>query len=93
MEPGTEVAPKMRRWLTAWLAYREERGIVTIRNNEQHMRLYILPAVDGRHVADWTPADMRALVADLDARISGGTMGAKSAANVWATAKAAARAA
>jgi integrase len=78
-------AEEANAWIAAWLAERERRGIVDA-SAEQHWRLHIGPALRFKHPRDWTAADLRAFVGELDAVVQGKRLKWKSAANVWGTA-------
>ena len=72
-------------WFDAWITARQARGITSTRDNDSHYRHHIRPVLT-KHVRDWTPADLRALVASLDEKIASGLLTHKSAGNIWGTA-------
>ncbi|MCE7893969.1 MAG: hypothetical protein DYH12_30445 [Sorangiineae bacterium PRO1] len=71
-------------WVAAWLSDRERRGLV--RSVASNIELYIAPATANRHLREWTPEDLRALVRLLDAKVQGGEISWKTATNIWGTA-------
>ncbi len=58
-----------------------------------HFEKYVLPVLGHKHIDQWEAADMRRLVNHLDELATGGALSPKTAMNVWASVKAACRAA
>ncbi|MCE7894796.1 MAG: hypothetical protein DYH12_34680 [Sorangiineae bacterium PRO1] len=71
-------------WVAAWLSDRERRGIV--RSVASNIEGYISPATGNKHVSDWTPGDLRALVRLLDTKVQTAEISWKTATNIWGTA-------
>jgi len=72
-------------WFDAWEASRNRKGLTSTKDNRGHYTHHIRPALGGKHVRDWTQADMRMLVNALDAKVQSGALAWKSATNVWMT--------
>lgn len=84
-----DVAPSSEEsdaWFNAWEASRKAKGLSSTRDNRSHWEHHIKPFLTGKHVRDWTAADMRALVRYLDGKVQAGEVHWKFAINVWATA-------
>jgi integrase len=73
-------------WFDAWEKSRIARGLASTADNRRHYLGFIRPAVDGKHVRDWSTDDVRAIVALLDEKICEGDISPKYASNVWGTA-------
>jgi integrase len=71
-------------YATRWLASRAPK---TRTANASHLTHHVLDVIGHRAILALTSADGDALVAELDAKIKAGTMSAKTARNVWGTAK------
>jgi hypothetical protein len=71
---GAPVESPGDKWFTAWETSRKAKGLTSTRDNRSHYEIHIRPALDGKHVRDWTPEDVRALVRSLDAKVQAGTM-------------------
>jgi len=61
-EPG---GVTVRGWAERWIARQHERGLSTSRDIETRVRLYILPELGARLVADLRPKDVRRFVEHL----------------------------
>lgn len=75
------------KWFDAWELSRKAKGLTSTRDNRSHYRLHIRVPLGAKHVRDWTPEDVRALVRSLDEKAQRGEMHWKYSINVWATAK------
>jgi integrase len=73
-------------WFKKWCADREARGYTTIADSKGHYTKHIAPSIGDKSIKDWTPADMRKLCADLDAKVAAGGISWKTAFNIWGTA-------
>ncbi|MBX3214096.1 MAG: hypothetical protein KF850_18820 [Labilithrix sp.] len=73
-------------WFNAWEKSRIARGLTSTADNRIHFAGYIKPAVNEKHVRDWTSDDVRAIVALLDSTVASGDISPKYASNVWGTA-------
>lgn len=74
------------RWFDTWIAARKAKGLTSTYDNERHYRLQIRPAMQGKHVRDWTAADLRMLVSVLDQKSRQSEISPKYADNIWLTA-------
>jgi len=83
---ATKPSTEMGAWLHAWLSQRAKRYTSAARWNDAHYRHHIAPVLGAKHVRDWDAADLRALVASLDAKIRDGAISWKTAQNIWGTA-------
>jgi integrase len=73
-------------WVAAWLAERDRRGLTSVRENDGHWRVHISPVLGDKPPRDWTAADLRELVRQLDAKVLAGELAWKTACNAWGTA-------
>jgi len=73
------------RWVEAWLADREARGLTSVRENGSHWKHHLAPVLEVRHPRDWTRDDLRAVSTSLDSKVIAGELSPKSACNVWGT--------
>ena len=73
-------------WFKKWCADRDARGYTTTSDSKGHYTKHIAPSIGDKSIKDWTPADMRKLCADLDAKVAAGDISWKTAFNIWGTA-------
>jgi hypothetical protein len=59
-------------WFKAWRADRKARGYTTVGNSIGHYTKHIVPSIGDKSVKAWTPAELRKLCADLDAKVVAG---------------------
>lgn len=85
--PGETLAS----WSERWLAWREERGLESVRDDRSRLRTHVLPALGHlqvRAIASGHLEDVRDL---LDSKVRAGAIAWKTAQNVWALVHAAFR--
>lgn len=73
----------VRAFVERWVAERERRGLRSVRDDRQRLNTHILPLVGDLRIRAITPKDCRAIVAALDAKVSGGSMAWRTALNTW----------
>lgn len=66
-----------------WLAERERRGLASIATDRGRVSNHVLPVIGHVPIKEVRGEDLRALVADLDAKVQAGTFGWKTAARSW----------
>lgn len=82
----TAESTEMSTWFSTWCELRRLRGQTSVREDDSHYRVHIMPVLGSKPVRLWTPDDLRALSRALDAKVQTGTLSWKKAANVWGTA-------
>jgi hypothetical protein len=82
--PGEGKAETVADWTKRWLNHREERGIVSIRDDRARMRDHIVPTVGASStMANVSKSDVKRLVQVLDNKILAGEVSWKAAHHVW----------
>ncbi len=76
----------MSAWVEAWTADRRVRGRESAaREGYSHYHTHVVTVLGDKHVAYWTAADLRTLVAALDTKVHDGKCSWKTAVNVWSS--------
>jgi integrase len=85
--PGHRDGEEGDRWYDSWETSRITKGLTSTSDNRAHYYKHVRPTLSGKHVRDWTPDDVRAIVRALDDKVRSGVISWKYAQNVYGTAK------
>jgi len=85
--PGETLAT----WSDRWLAWREERGLESVRDDRSRLRTHVLPLLGQLQVRAITSGHLEDVRDALDAKVRAGHLSWKTAQNVWALVHAAFR--
>lgn len=73
----------VEQWSWRWLAWRAERGLTSVSDDQQRIRDHILPTLGKLEMKRVTRADIRKLVERLDERVRSEELRWKTALHVW----------
>src|SRR5689334_9529476 len=71
-EQSVDLNDAAAQWFRRWVEHKAARGQTSSADKWSHYVHHIRPVLGARHVGDWTPDDLRRLVATLDRRVSAG---------------------
>lgn len=81
--PPAIYSPTFEQWVSRWLAWREERGLMSIADDRQRLRDHVFPVFRALEMRSVTRADIRKVVEELDEKVRRGDLRWKTAFHVW----------